>query len=87
MAPAAALVRTLPAGTFTFRGCLRQPSRPFKGLQEHGQRRWIGLKRLSKFALAQQHWDIQAAQIQAGEVKNLFDELDERGFIKDVVGR
>lgn len=36
--------------------------------------------------LADEKWKEQAAAIKAGKKKNLFDELEDRGFIKDVVG-
>lgn len=36
--------------------------------------------------LAEKDWKAQAVEIAAGRKKNLFDELEDRGFIKDVVG-
>lgn len=62
------------------RGCLRTLPPGFS------QRRWIGDKYLAKAALADKAWKKDAALVKAGQKKNLFDELDERGFIKDVVG-
>lgn len=84
MAPTNALARTLPAGAFICRGCFRAGASP---LQPTTQRRWISLKYLAKMQKADEQWKKQAELIKAGKRKNLFDELDERGFIKDVVGR
>lgn len=50
------------------------------------QRRWIGLKFLKKKDDAAKAWEAQALEIKAGKRKNLFDELKDRGFVKDVVG-
>ncbi|ROW07864.1 hypothetical protein VMCG_03480 [Cytospora schulzeri] len=49
-------------------------------------KRWIGTKYLEKMRLAEKQWTEQAADIKAGKKKNLFDELEDRGLIKDVVG-
>lgn len=84
MAAATSLTRTLPAGALTYRGCLR--ARLFQG-QGHIQKRWVGQKYLAKVAEADRQWSIQAQKMKMGKMKNLFDELDERGFVKDVVGR
>lgn len=81
MAPTISLTRTVPAGALASRACLR--TRPFR---EHVQRRWIGTKYIEKLMKAEEAWAVQAEEISAGTRKNLFDELDERGFIKDVVG-
>lgn len=59
-------------------------SRPSSPL--HIQRRWIGLKFLQKKKDAQNAWDAQAKEIAAGTTKHLFDELQDRGLVKDVVG-
>ncbi|CAN8101046.1 unnamed protein product [Discula destructiva] len=82
MAPTTSLTRTLPAGALICRGSLQ--ARPFQACM---QRRWIGLKYLEKMRKADEEWKAQAQEIAEGKRKNLFDELDERGFIKDVVGR
>lgn len=81
MAAATSLTRTLPAGAIT---CRWLRARPFQG---QVQKRWIGTKYLAKLAKADKEWQIKAEKIKNGQMKNLFDELDERGFIKDVVGR
>lgn len=36
--------------------------------------------------LAATAWKEQAAAISAGKKKNLFDEFEDRGFVKDIVG-
>lgn len=82
MAFATALTRTLPGGAHTFRGCLRaNPS------HRNTQKRWIGLKYIAKLQRADEEWKAAAQRIKDGRQPNLFDILDERGFIKDVVGR
>lgn len=58
--------------------------RPFSPLQS--QRRWIGQKYLQKKKDAEKAWEAQAKEIEAGTTKHLFDELEDRGLIKDVVG-
>lgn len=58
-----------------------RPSSPL-----HLQRRWIGLKYLKKKEDAEKAWQAQAKEIDAGTTKHLFDELEDRGLIKDVVG-
>lgn len=62
-------------------GSKLRPSSPL-----HLQRRWIGLKYLKKKKDAEDAWQAQAKQIEAGTTKHLFDELEDRGFIKDIVG-
>lgn len=52
----------------------------------HSQRRWIGQKYLKKKKDAEEAWEAQAKEIDAGTTKHLFDELQDRGFIKDIVG-
>lgn len=59
-------------------------SRPISPL--HSQRRWIGLKFLKKKKDAEMAWEAQAKEIKAGRTKHLFDELEDRGLIKDIVG-
>jgi hypothetical protein len=50
------------------------------------QRRWLGAKYHQKIKDAQEAWEVQAEELQAGTRKHLFDELQDRGLIKDVVG-
>lgn len=59
-------------------------SRPLPPLRF--QRRWIGQKYLLKKKKAGEAWEAQAREIEAGTRKHLFDELQDRGFVKDVVG-
>lgn len=59
-------------------------SRPLPPL--HFQRRWIGQKYLQKTKAAEEAWEAQAKEIEAGTTKHLFDELQDRGLVKDVVG-
>lgn len=61
-------------------------SNPWPSSPLHVQRRWIGLKFLQKKKDAQKAWDAQAKEIAAGTTKHLFDELQDRGLVKDVVG-
>lgn len=81
MAPTMSATGTLPACALICRGCVR--TRAFRG---HAQRRWIGTKYIKKMMQAEEQWAAQAEEISAGKRKNLFDELDDRGFVKDVVG-
>ncbi|KAK2596867.1 hypothetical protein N8I77_012755 [Diaporthe amygdali] len=90
----ASLPTILPARAVLCRDCLslslrlkaisRPRSRPSSPL--HSQRRWIGDKYLKKQQDAEEAWAAQAKKIEAGTVKHLFDELQDRGFVKDVVG-
>lgn len=75
------LTGALPASASICRSCMR--TRP---VREHFQKRWLGQKYLAKMGMAKQEWLVVADEIKKGKRKNLFDELDERGFIKDVVG-
>lgn len=75
------LTKASPAGAFICRSCLR--SEPIRG---QSQKRWIGTKYVQKLLKANEEWAVYAEEIRAGRQKNLFDELDERGFIKDIVG-
>lgn len=50
------------------------------------QKRWIGTKYLEKMRLAEIDWKKQAEDIKAGRAKNLFDEFEDRGLVKDSVG-
>lgn len=50
------------------------------------QRRNISEKVLVKRKLAQDAWDRKAQAIQKGEDYNLWDVLNERGYVKDVAG-
>lgn len=80
MAPTT-LRRALHASAFICRDCLR--TRPLCG---HPQKRWLGTKYVAKLMKAEHDWAVQAEEISAGKRKNLFDELDERGFVKDILG-
>lgn len=75
------LTNTRPASAFICRSCLR--STPVRG---PSQKRWVGQKYVQKLLKAEEDWAAIAAEIGAGRRKNPFDELDERGFIKDIVG-
>lgn len=52
----------------------------------HSQIRCIGHKYLKKKKDAETAWEAQAKEIEAGTTKHLFDELEDRGLIKDIVG-
>lgn len=43
-------------------------------------------KYIAKLEAAEESWDKRALQIQRGEVQNVWDLLEERGFVKDVAG-
>ena len=43
-------------------------------------------KYTAKVEDAENEWDRQAEKIKKGEAKNLWDVLEERGFVKDVAG-
>lgn len=75
------LKNTRPASAFICRSCLYS-----KPLRVHLQKRWVGTKYINKLLKAEEEWAAHAIEIGAGRRKNLFDELDERGFIKDIVG-
>lgn len=80
MAPMTSLRSLLPARAVVCRDCLKTL------LPGQSQKRWIGTKYLEKMRLAENDWMAQAADIQSGKKKHLFDELEDRGFIKDLVG-
>jgi tyrosyl-tRNA synthetase len=50
------------------------------------QRRWIGLKYIAKLDDAEKQWAQQAEEIKAGTRRNVWDVLEERGFVKDIAG-
>jgi hypothetical protein len=50
------------------------------------QRRNISDKVLVKRQLAQAAWERKAERIKAGETYNLWDVLNERGYVKDTAG-
>lgn len=80
MAPMTSLRSLLPARALMCRDCLKTV------LPGQSQKRWIGTKYLEKMRLADVDWAAQAAAIQSGKTKHLFDEFEDRGFIKDLVG-
>lgn len=82
MAPTTAWSRSLSPRTLVCRECLRTGALPAAA----SQRRWIGDKYMAKMRMADREWQTQAQEISSGARKNLFDELEERGFVKDVVG-
>lgn len=43
-------------------------------------------KYIEKVENAEKTWDDRAVKIQCGEVQNVWDMLEERGFVKDVAG-
>jgi hypothetical protein len=43
-------------------------------------------KYTAKVRQAEKEWAVRANKIEAGEIQNTFDMLEERGFIKDVTG-
>ena len=90
MAPMISSPTILSARAVLCRDCLsRKPtsgSRLKPPSPLHFQRRWIGKKYLQKLHNAEEAWRIQAQEIEAGTTKHLFDELQDRGLIKDVVG-
>lgn len=99
MAPLISLpTTTLPARAALCRGCLglglglglsmksRSSPRSRSSSPLHSQKRWIGLKYLRKQKDADEVWKAQAEEIKAGTAKHLFDELQDRGFVKDLVG-
>ncbi|KUI70551.1 Tyrosine--tRNA ligase, mitochondrial [Cytospora mali] len=79
MAPKTSLPSLLPARAVVCRGCLR-------ALPSYTQKRMVGTKYLEKVRLAEKQWKAQAAEIAAGTRKNLFDEFEDRGLVKDLVG-
>lgn len=81
MALMISLPSLLPARAVVCRDCLKTLL-PVGGFQK----RWIGTKYLEKMRLAENDWMEKAAEIKAGTKKNLFDEFEDRGLIKDVVG-
>lgn len=50
------------------------------------QKRWLGHKYQKKVEKAELEWKEQSERISAGEQRNLWDILQERGFIKDTAG-
>lgn len=80
MAPRALPSSLLTARAVVSRGCLRTLSPGFV------QKRCIGMKYLAKVEEAEKAWNLQAIEINAGRKKHLFDEFEDRGFIKDLVG-
>lgn len=62
--------------------CLRAQTRAFSG----SQWRPIHLSVLAKRAKAAKAWEEYSKQIEAGTQRNLWDVLEERGYVKDVAG-
>ncbi|PSR79671.1 tRNA synthetases class I-domain-containing protein [Coniella lustricola] len=81
MAPSVAY-RGLQARVAMCRECLR--SRAATPVQP--QRRWIGTKYMAKLKVAEAEWRYSADEIRSGRKRHIWDEFQERGFVKDVVG-
>lgn len=84
MRPATSVSRALPVGGPACRDCLRLGF----STGDYTQRRWrqISPKWMEKVRNAEKSWEEKAQEIQAGARKHLFDELEERGFMKDFIG-
>lgn len=82
MAPMTFRYRSLPARSLVCRDCLR--SRALSPV--YLQRRWAGTKFIAKQLVADQMWDEKARQIELGTSPHPYDDLEKRGFVKDVVG-
>lgn len=79
----AALVSTrLPAHALACRNCLRPAALPsvYRG------KRWLHLKTIAKMEDAESKWQADAKEIEEGKRELLFDNLEKRGFVKDLVG-
>ncbi|KAI3399913.1 hypothetical protein diail_5069 [Diaporthe ilicicola] len=92
MAPMITSPTTLPARAALCRDCLSLSlslslkSRSRAPSLLHSHKRWLGLKTIQKRKDAEQAWQARAKEIQTGTAKHLFDELQDRGFVKDLVG-
>lgn len=65
-------------------GCARCASP--RSLAELHRARTIASSYLRKVAEGEQRWEERALKIQNGELRHVWDVLDERGYIKDVAG-
>ncbi|KAH8899261.1 tyrosyl-tRNA synthetase [Thozetella sp. PMI_491] len=81
---AAGAFRQRPLSAATCRQCLWLLGHTRNSIP--GQRRWIGHKYKKKLEDAEKSWQERAQQIQDGHHRNLWDVLEERGYIKDVAG-
>ncbi|KAJ6781551.1 hypothetical protein PWT90_01546 [Aphanocladium album] len=55
-------------------------------LSRNQQTRGVAQTHLQKIADAEERWKVRAEKIQNGELRHVWDILDERGYIKDVAG-
>lgn len=55
-------------------------------LSRNQQIRGVAQTHLRKVAEGEERWKARAEKIQSGELRHVWDILDERGFIKDVAG-
>ncbi|KAF3764700.1 tyrosine--trna ligase precursor, mitochondrial (cyt-18) [Cryphonectria parasitica EP155] len=82
MAQLTSLYKSLPARALLCRDCLW--ARTLKSA--FPQRRWVGTKFMAKLVAADEDWRHMAQEISQGRRTHIFDEFEERGFVKDVVG-
>lgn len=81
----ASLSRPFPARPFAGRDQLAWTF--VRGLASSQRRcRQISPKHLAKVEHDQNIWKQRAEEIEQGKRKNLFDEFEDRGLIKDIVG-
>ncbi|KAF6820787.1 Tyrosine-tRNA ligase, mitochondrial [Colletotrichum sojae] len=66
--------------------CLRCARLPAVQLRQN-QSRWIAQKVLAKRFLGEAEWLKRAKAIENGEIPNIWDTFEERGYIKDIAGR
>lgn len=55
-------------------------------LARGGQTRGVAQTHIRKVTEGEERWKARAEKIQNGELRHVWDILDERGFIKDVAG-
>ncbi|KAK1970585.1 tRNA synthetase class I [Colletotrichum sublineola] len=66
--------------------CRRCGGIPVIQLQQN-RSRWISQKVVEKRRVAEEEWVKRAEAIEQGELQNIWDVFEERGYIKDVAGR
>lgn len=63
-----------------------RPAAPRSFLADAQQRRWISQNHLRNIEAAEADWRQRTEAIKAGDKKSIFDVLEERGLINQIVG-
>lgn len=65
--------------------CIRCAALPVAHFRQN-QARWVSQKVVEKRKTGEEEWAKRATAIEQGEIQNIWDVFEERGYVKDVAG-